>query len=209
MMTTAMESIIPTAEDLFLIVKEANKPVEKHVSFDTNVIVHDSESDDSETPSRWYTKQEISALQREVHSASTAIRRGQYKDDDDLRGLEPYYDLMRAAHRKRVVSHVLLAQNTLKPSKLAKFSHDCTTWHKKIALVHALEDYCYVHDPSLSNGIPSIPDAPPAIAKLPTLKRQLSSSSSSSQAYDKRFRKLTRKLTAEWVGAQKNCTYTK
>jgi len=198
-----MESIIPTAEDLFLIVKEANKPVENHVSFDTNVILHDSEcndsndSNDSDTPSRWYTKQEIAALQREFHRDSAAIVRGLYKDNDDLRALEPNLDLMRAAHKKRVVSHVLLAQSTLKPSKLAKFSHDCTTWHKKIALVHALQDYCYVHDPSLSNGIPSIPGAPPAIAKLPTLKRQLSSSSLSSQAYAKRFRKPTRTLSAE------------
>mmetsp|Transcript_5416 Transcript_5416/g.12794 ORF Transcript_5416/g.12794 Transcript_5416/m.12794 type:complete len:196 (-) Transcript_5416:1139-1726(-) len=189
-----MESIIPTAEDLFLIVEEANKPVTKNVAFDTNVVTYgsDSEFESNDTSTLWYTKPEIAALQKQVHQASSAIIRGkmtpqEVEKDDDLRGLEAYVNMARLAHKRKVIAHVLEAQNTLKASKLAKVSHDCTTWHKKIALIHALQDYCDVHDPSLSAGIPELPASPPTITDLPTLKRRLSSSSLSS--HSKRIRR--------------------
>jgi hypothetical protein len=198
-----MDSIIPTAEDLFLIVKEANKPVQKKVAFDTNVISHGSvfELKPDDIASRWYTKLEIAALQKKVHNASAAIIRGDLtpediEEGDDLRGVEAYVYMERLAHKRKVIAHVIKAQSTLKASTLAKISHDCSTWHKKIALIHALQDYCDVHDPSLSEGIPEMPSSPPTIADLtppPTLKRRLSSSSLTSQS--KRIRR--RRLSAE------------
>ncbi|KAL3945391.1 MAG: hypothetical protein SGBAC_000524 [Bacillariaceae sp.] len=196
-----MESIIPTAEDLFLIVKEANKHVEKKVAFDTNVVMFNSstskyESNDIST--LWYTKLEIVALQKQVHEARSAMIRGDMtpqnvEKGDDLRGLEAYAATARLAHKRKVIAHVLEAQNTFKANKLAKVSHDCTTWHKKIALIHALQDYCDVHDPSLSQGIPEMPGSPPPLTKLPTLKRRLSSTSLST--HSKRI--LRRRLSAE------------
>ncbi|CAJ1944501.1 unnamed protein product [Cylindrotheca closterium] len=196
-----MESIIPTAEDLFLIVKEANKSFEKKVVFDTHVIKYGSESEfePNEVSTLWYTKPEITALQTQVHQARSAIIRGEMTAQDiekegDLRGLEAYVSVSRLTHKRKVIAHVLEAQKTIKGNKLAKISHDSTTWHKKIALIHALQDYCDVHDPSLSQGIPEMPGSPPPMAKLPTLKRRPSSSSLSS-LHSKRVRR--RRLSAE------------
>lgn len=200
---TNMESIIPTAEDLFLIVEEANKSVQKRVAFDTNVISHGSVFDlkPEDISVRWYTKLEIASLQKKVYDARAAIVRGDMtaqdvEEGDDLRGIEAYVYMGRLAHKRKVIAHVIKAQSTAKASTLAKISHDCTTWHKKIALIHALQDYCDVHDPSLSEGIPEMPGSPPPIASLTpaTLKRRLSSSSLTSQS-SKRIRR--RLLSAE------------
>jgi len=194
-----MDSIIPTAEDLFLIVKEANKSVQKKVSFDDNVISHASvpELTAEEMKVRWYTKPEIAALQKQVQEAGASLLKGEvsFEEADDLRGIEAYVSKDRLAHKHKVIKHVVNAQNTVKTTKLARISHDCTTWHKKIALIHALQDFCDVHDPSLSEGIPEMPGTPPPIPSLPTtLKRRLSSSSLSSQS-SKRMRR--RRLPAE------------
>ena len=68
-----MESIIPTAEDLFLMIEEVSKPAAQtlHVRFAPDVTVLNKDKNNSsvvqwKTKDSWYTKEEIVAFKLKV-----------------------------------------------------------------------------------------------------------------------------------------------
>jgi hypothetical protein len=70
------------------------------------------------------------------------------------------------------VAHVLKAQRTLKGRRLAEIAHDSASWHKKIAFIQGLQDYCAVYDPSLASSIPTMHVSPAPLPKLTSIPKK-------------------------------------
>lgn len=169
-----MDSIFPTAEDLFLMIEEVFKPAERHVRFAAEVsTIPISGTADTNVRERWYTKEEVIAFKLKVQNLTMSVIRGEKRecDKDNVLGLEHYYDLARLKHKQLAVAHVLKAQKLTKGRLLAKIAHDSSTWHKEIAFVQGLRVYCAVYDPSLASSVPA-QSLPPPLPKLSIMSKK-------------------------------------
>eukprot|EP00980_Cylindrotheca_fusiformis_P021901 scaffold8740_cov113-Cylindrotheca_fusiformis.AAC.9 len=192
-----MESIIPTAEDLFLMIKEVSKPRAKHVRFAPDVSVRTSTHANEDIPERWYSKDEVSAFKLKVQDLTVSIMRGEkvHCNGDNLLGLEHYCDLKRMKHKQLAVEYVLKAQRALKDRQLAKIAHEASAWHREIAFVQGLQDYCAVYDPALASSVPSTKTTPPPLPRFAVASKKRKPSPSFIAAASKRLR--TTILSAE------------
>jgi hypothetical protein len=164
-----MESIIPSDEDIFLIFEEVSQPkAKKSVHFSSESDTFFPTSVTQETGSvkeRWYQKEEIGLFKLRVQKFTMATIRGETPNtekDGSLRGLEHYCNLNRMRRKQMTLSHILREQSNVKGFQLARISEDCTAWHKEIAFVQGLYDYCDVYNPSMASSVPNLPLSPPA-----------------------------------------------
>jgi hypothetical protein len=192
-----MDSIIPTAEEMFLIIEEIFKPAERHVRFGPDVLIPISSSQDTYTRDRWYTKEEVTSFKLKVQDLTVSLIRGEKKrcHKKSVLGLEHCCDLNRLKQKQLAVAHVLKAQRTLKGHLLAEIAHDSATWHKEIAFIQGLQDYCAVYDPSLASSVPPMHASPPPLPKLTSMPKKRIASPSFLRTGSKRLR--TTPLSAE------------
>jgi hypothetical protein len=192
-----MDSIIPTTEEMFLIMEDIFKPVERHVRFAPDVLIPISSSEDTDTRDRWYTKEEVTASKLKVYGLTVSLIRGEKQSCDKkcFLGLEHYCDLNRLKQKQLAVAHVLKAQRTLKGRRLAEIAHDSATWHKEIAFIQGLQDYCAVYEPSLASSVPTMHASPAPLPKLTSMPRKRVASPSFLKTGSKRLR--TTLLSAE------------
>lgn len=165
-----MESIIPTEEDLFILIHEVSKPeiaIERHVRFAPVPIFSTLEGPISccdNVGERWYQKEEIGKFKLYVQNLTTAVIRGEKpkaeSTDGTYRGLEHYCDLNRLKRKQEVIAHVLKVQGTVKDNRFGTIVHDCTAWHRDIAFAQGLHDYCDVYNPSMASSMPRLPSPP-------------------------------------------------
>lgn len=189
--------MIPTAEEMFLIIEEVFKPAERHVRFAPDVLIPISSSEDTDTRDRWYTKEEVTAFKLKVRDLTVSLIRGEKQscDKTSFLGLEHYCDLNRLKQKQLAVAHVLKAQRTLKAHRLAEIAKDSATWHKEIAFIQGLQDYCAVYDPPLASSVPPMHASPPPLPKLTSLPKKRIASPSFLTIGSKRLR--TTPLSAE------------
>ena len=168
-----MDSIIPTAEEMFLIIEEVLKPAERHVRFAPDVLIPTSSSEDTDTRDRWYSKEEVTAFKLKVQDLTSN----------------------RLKQKQLAVALVLKAQRTLKGHRLAEVAHDSTTWHKEIAFIQGLQNYCAVYDPSLASSVPIMNASPAPLPQLTSIPKKRVASPSFFRTGSKRLR--TTLLSAE------------
>lgn len=146
-------------EDIF-------KPAERHVRFAPDVLIPISSSEDTDTRDRWYTKEEVTASKLKVQDLTSN----------------------RLKQKQLAVALVLKAQRTLKGHRLAEIAHDSATWHKEIAFMQGLQDYCAVYDPSLASSVPPMHASPPPLPKLTSMPKKRIASPSFLTTGSKRLR---------------------
>ena len=164
-----MESIIPTEEDLFILIHEVSEPtkIERHVRFapDPTYAMSACPISSDNVEERWYQKDEICKFKLYVQNLTTALIRGEKpkaeSTDGTYRGLEHYCDLNRLKRKQEVIAHVLKVQGTVKDdSQFGTIVHDRTAWHRDIAFAQGLHDYCDVYNPSMASSMPRLPTPP-------------------------------------------------
>jgi hypothetical protein len=192
-----MDSIIPTAEEMFLIIEEIVKPAERHVRFAPDVLIPISSSEDTDTRDRWYTKEEVTAFKLKPQDLTVSLVRGEKQscDERSVLGLEHRCVLIRLKQKQLAVAHVLKAQRTLKGHRLAEVAHDSTTWHREIAFIQGLQNYCAVYDPSLASSVPTMNASPAPLPQLTSIPKKRVASPSFFRTGSKRLR--TTLLSAE------------
>jgi hypothetical protein len=164
--SSAMDSIIPSEEDIMILINTAANATSRQVRFAQEVVSSSSRSSpmrSEETKDLWYGQHDLAAFKAGVLEIVLSLREGCPIKCESTRGLENWTHVERFQHRRTMTTRYTLQAHRegMSADQLATVTRKCTSWSKEVALVQALHDYCDVYEPSMSSLVPEVTIAPP------------------------------------------------
>jgi hypothetical protein len=165
-----MASLIPTEEDIQIMMAEAGVPstAKKRLRFDPDVYVSSPIGIDVEdTAGLWYTQKETLSFKESLHKLASSETQGHPINGESMRGAERL-NLQRLRNKSLTREYILQTHRKgASEEHTATVARKCTLWTKEIALIQALQDYCDVYQPSMTSLVPNVVASPPYFSVTP------------------------------------------